>query len=165
MQTPPTKQQRTRPLKTRQRQSKTRCGKAKSKARLDHDTPDQTSQTRPEIDEPMKNHRLSGKSFPKQTLPREDMLSRFQNRYFREKTRGRQAEKLRQSRDQKEGGDKTNRHRPLRCSHSVETIPTKMTPLKIQIVKKFKLSRSKAASKCPLRQSKQATSSKFQLRR
>ena len=75
----------------RQRQCKTRCGKAKSTARPDQNTPDQTNQTRPEIDEPMKNYRLPGKSFPKQTLPREDTLSRFQNRYLREKTRGRQS--------------------------------------------------------------------------
>jgi hypothetical protein len=82
MLTPPTKQH--------------TAGKAKSKARLDHGTPDQTSQTSPEINEPMKNHHSSGKSFPKQTLPREDMLSRFQNRYFREKkTRGRQIDTVR----------------------------------------------------------------------
>jgi hypothetical protein len=125
MQKPPTKQQITRPLKTRQCQSKTRFGKTKSTARLDHDTPDQT---RPEIDEPMKNYRLSGKSFPKQTIPREDMLSRFQNRYFREKTRGRQAENFRKREEIKQIDT-------VRCSHSVETQETVFLPMATKMIK------------------------------
>jgi hypothetical protein len=62
MQKPPTKQQITSPLKTRQRQGKTRCGKAKSTARPDQDTMNQL----------------------KTTVGQE---SRVQNRLFREKTR------------------------------------------------------------------------------
>jgi hypothetical protein len=69
------------------KQDKMRQSKEHGKTRPGHIRSDKP----PEIDEPMKNYRLPGKSFPKQTLPREDTLSRFQNRYFREKTRSRQS--------------------------------------------------------------------------